>query len=542
MIAIFFRALLILLGGVFLLRNLHFALTTLRWPVSISPDAVILRFEAAQMLKGRFPGVDFVSINLPFTHYVHALGLCLFGFDDTGFRILDLLWLSGTAGLLFFVLRAGAGRYAAVSSVVLFSLFPVEATPYGSFQREVILFPLLLGVIYLLQHLEKSPASGWELFLYAGTGALQICSFLIKPPVVLFFLFMNLYHLFIVSRKTSSGFLWQRVAAFMAGGIIALLAIGLPLLWHGALVEYFAGWQTQTSVYLELVETRDPVLLAFHLFTLWPPRFLLSLNEGYLNAIDTGHFGLFHLLLICVWCVLAFRYRFHPAPLFLFIAGVLMYLVQLRGFQYHLYISWLACIIMLAELMGVWLTRSSMRSLAVAGLLAILTLLWQERSLRIYRGTGLLTRERPVGFLLPETLKDMSASANYRSMVSLEHASIALSAARPGVLEFLSPYPVDYVLRKPSPHQAGARTRFMQAVQKRPDLIVISHEVAHSPPREIQTTEWGLVLGDDPLPADYRDFAALRNFLGEHYRLSRVIAERNADLYTVYEIRAGSRQ
>jgi len=542
MVTCLLRGVLILFSGVFLLRNLQFLFISLRWPAAISPDAVILRFEATQMLAGRFPGTDFVSINLPFTHLVHILGLTIFGSDDTGFRILDLSWLTGTALLLYALLRYGHGRAAAISGVILFSLFPVEATPYGAFQREVILFPLLLAVVFFLQKLEKGEALGNELYFYAGTGALIVCSALIKPPILLFYFLLFVYHTIRIGRKEAFTNLAQRGGAFIAGAIIAPLAICLPLAGYGVLYDYFAGWQKQTAIYLELVELKSAATLASNLFTVWPPRMILALNEGYLDPLDTGHFSLFHLTVLCLWCYLAFQRRLHPAPLFLFVAGVAMYLVQLRGFQYHLYPAWLALMIMLAQICGLLLERASVRSLALACLGAILLLAWQDRGLRTYRGTGLLERERPAGFLLPVALAELARAGNHKSIVTLEHASIALSAVQASRLEFPSPYPVDYVLRKPSVYRSEARIRFTNSLRKRPHLIAISHETALTPAREILEKEWRTILGSDFLPTDYRDFATLRSLLGEHYRLSRVIVERNGDLYTVYEIRPESKQ
>ena len=80
-----------------LARTLRAFYYSLRWPVSICPDAALHWVEGLRLLNGTWPYRDVLTLNLPLTYYINVLGLLVFGRDSFSFRILDLSWVVGVA-------------------------------------------------------------------------------------------------------------------------------------------------------------------------------------------------------------------------------------------------------------------------------------------------------------------------------------------------------------------------------------------------------------------------------------------------------------
>jgi hypothetical protein len=156
-------------------------------------DGPLLQYVAFLILEdNRIPYLDIFDVNLPGTHFFFIFWIKLFGYSDFGFRILDILWLSGILVLLFFILKR-FGRIAAWYGVVLVGLSYVSFMPLSSLQREwIIALPFLIATLLILS---ESKYHNLRLFLVGILGG--VC-FTIKPhsligwlPLLIFAVIFN---------------------------------------------------------------------------------------------------------------------------------------------------------------------------------------------------------------------------------------------------------------------------------------------------------------------------------------------------------------
>ncbi|MCB1322685.1 MAG: hypothetical protein KDK34_20665 [Leptospiraceae bacterium] len=439
-------------------RAAYYMWVSLEWPAAISPDASILRFEAYMILRGSWPYRDIVSINLPVTHYLNILGLWLFGPSGFGFRLMDISWQLFCAILLAIYLW----RYSIPAAVIAFSLaltFTISGTPYGGFQRELMMVPFWVGGIALWQIamrrlqsitgkgntdsslnvpvglIGQAKSHGW---LLGGSTVLFTLATFIKPAslfvwVLLMAISIAIHTIPSVHRKYQSPMAaLQPYVFWIAGGLIGIGLVLSPLLLSGMIPDFPGGWLDQLEVYgqHEIQAGSDSALL-----TLRPAHWFLALNSPVQSATDIGHFTLFTVFVFLLWLFLE-RNQLRRYALLAFLAGGLLnYYMQGRSFAYHLFLAWYALQIMLAIVLAEMLrgveaprpqwwrrvpglrvlsdqsqstspgvrTRRIVRTVLVIVLLAMsyTALRRQTLSLRPYENTGLLERkpaQRPYDF------------------------------------------------------------------------------------------------------------------------------------------------
>lgn len=524
---------------IFTIRNLNFIIASLRWPASLSLDATTMRFESYQILHGIWPGRDFVSINLPFTHYINILGFFVFGAGDIGFRFLDIFWIIGTAFTAFFYYRDSEKRIGWIAFALVLWL-PVEATPFGAFQREIIFLPFVLISVWALRN---SDASKYKVPLVIFAGGIAVCTVFIKPTNLVFWITYYIYHVYKkIRRKEQMTSVLGESALLAGGGILALIAILLPLLVSGVLSDFFRGWYFQTQAYLSLVEKTDPLTLLTKLIAFDPTHFFQALNQPYLTGVDTGHLSWLYVFIVLVWVSLAFRHHFDLMPLFLFFSGLFAYAVQMRGFQYHLYPVWFALMLMTAELCYFCISSRRKELLTGALLLTFCLLIVQNNSFKVYKGTGLGDhRKQPPSFFVPAQIGDLSKQIRLSgqkevTIATFEHPSIALSSVIDYDLKYISPYPVDYILHKPSVYRETARKRLIEALLRQsPDIIAMNADFAPLQyPGILTETELKKIR---LIPTAFSDFKDLEILLKEKYTVYAGVCEHNHDIYIIYRKR-----
>ena len=535
-------------GAVLAMRGLHFLYHSLHWPLSICLDAVILRFESWSMLDGVWPWRDIVSINLPVTHYIHILGLWLFGTDDFAFRLMDasyiLLIALMTAAYLSRVSLLAAGLGAA-----LVLCLPHEATPYGAFQREVLMLPLWLATLWWTEEVyarfqatddPSTLKSHWTdpalPRTYILPGVLAVITIAIKPTSALLFLFFALALLAVAIRA-------GRLAWLIRGTAVALLALAITIALvfaplyvsdPGLPRAFLEGWLQQTRAYAAVTETIAPLKLLGTLVTLNPSHWTLALNQPLHGPADTGHLTLLHLCVFGLWFIYALR-KGRPWLLVLFaLAALLQYLLQMRGFQYHLYPLWyafaLAAAVAISDALNNRHEGARRWIVIAAGVVLALSLVAQQNaSLRTYRGTGLYDPghpERVPRFKVAERLETMAGRIRAGRgegydpglyLQTFEHATIALGAAIPGNLKLASRYPVDYIVWEESPFRAAAREDMLKDLREhRPELV--AYAAGHDPGQKARLETW----------------PELGAWLEASYVRREVIQEFNGDEYWIY--------
>jgi hypothetical protein len=123
---------------------------SLRWP--LVHDGPLLHYIAARILDGAAPYRDLFDMNFPGVYVVHVLALRLFGPGDAGFRAFDLTLL-GLVAVGLFLMVTPHGRAAGVLAAALFWLYHVAGGPWRTAQRDLILcLPLAAAAIASLSY------------------------------------------------------------------------------------------------------------------------------------------------------------------------------------------------------------------------------------------------------------------------------------------------------------------------------------------------------------------------------------------------------
>ena len=530
-------------------RAVDFMLVSLRWPLSICLDASLLRFESYSILGGRWPWRDIAVTDLPVTHFIHIAGLWIFGKDDIGFRLFDTAWVFFLGGIAFFYLR----RYSKIAAWLGFAVvltLPAEAAPYGAFQRETLMLPLWTGGLLIAEEMEK--AEGKRLLLYGFFfGLLLILACFIKPTSLLLFAMITGKY---INIKREGDFIRQAGAltgSVAAGLLLAVLLVMFPLLIAGVIPAFPVSWIEQSLIFQTVyghttISRSIPVLIA-RLITFRPENWFLPLNMGVETPVDTGHLTLFHVFSL----TLALFFMRVRAPIFGFLlAGLLSYLLQRRGFAYHLYPVWFGLnLAMAVAVAGLYLLLSGGKEnsflvipsffvghrfqdrirpvlLSIVVLVGFSALYRQHRSLKAYTGTGLYDRRNPgrsVDFLTVEEIGHIAGELRRQGRTSItiqtfEDSSIALGSVMKYDLSFVSAYPVEYAFWEESKWRTEARERLMLALNKNnPDIIAYDAYSELSPERR-----------------RLDGFPQLKEFLEKKYRRNSVVHERTGGDYWIY--------
>jgi len=189
---------------------------SLGWP--LAHDAPLMHYVAARLLDGAVPYRDLFDMNFPGVYLVHAAGLLLFGGGDAGFRALDLVLLAATAAGL----AAGLARFggsAAFAGVALFWLYHLAGGAWRAGQRDFVLcLPLAWATAAALADLDRPR----RMMLALAALALGIAPW-VKPHAL-------------VLAPLALGLAARRPPAARAGALlVALAGLALP----GGLV---VGW------------------------------------------------------------------------------------------------------------------------------------------------------------------------------------------------------------------------------------------------------------------------------------------------------------
>jgi hypothetical protein len=138
-----------------------------------------MHFVSARLLEGAAPYRDVFDMNFPAVYLLHALVLVVVGGGDAGFRAFDLALLAGGAAGLAAAL-APFGRWAAVSGPTLFWLYHVAGGAWRAGQRDLV---LCLPLAWLAAALTRAGAPGPGRLAAAG-AALGVAVW-VKPHAVL---------------------------------------------------------------------------------------------------------------------------------------------------------------------------------------------------------------------------------------------------------------------------------------------------------------------------------------------------------------------
>lgn len=315
-------------GGAWILLAISAALLlveVLAGGVPVNHDCALYLQIGQMLLKGAVPYVDYVEVNPPLIHYLnvipaavaHALGTDL----PMTFQVLVYGLLLYSTGMVLYYGRklggSGTGRILIATSWILFSAFIFANVGFG--QREHLFALALAPWLYL--RILRYRGTETPVLVAAITGLIAGLFFLLKPHFVAFAAVLDLWLLL----RT------RRLKALLDVEVLVAIGLGLAYVVHFAFVP-------------------DEMRHAF--FGRWLP-FIAANYDAYNASIAQ----LFQWVILGPWfwlvCAVALaattfvprksRYRLE-AELFALgtLMGVVLYLIQHKGFPYHSYPA-LAC-------------------------------------------------------------------------------------------------------------------------------------------------------------------------------------------------------
>jgi hypothetical protein len=280
------------------------------WP--LVHDGPLMHYVAQRLLAGAAPYRDLFDMNMPGVYLAHAAGLVLFGAGDGGFRAFDLAVLAATLlGLAAALSRFGG--WAGPAGAALFALYHLAGGALNAGQRDLVLCaPLAWATAALVWHAATRRVVA--LGLAAGGLGTAAC---IKPHVLLVSPLLA-----ILVWRCGPG---RRVAAAAA----AVLGLAAP-------IAAVLGWVAVSGGLFAFVDVVTGYLL---------PLYSRVGRSGFLDAMGLYRYGLPALGGVGAWALvglltLASLRRLEPATGVLVAGlgyGMLHFVVQGKGWEYHLY-------------------------------------------------------------------------------------------------------------------------------------------------------------------------------------------------------------
>lgn len=516
------------------IRSSRFLFQSLDWSLAYCIDMVLMKYFAWSLDRGIWPYTDVHTYNLPMTIYLNWFALKIFGNSSWGFRLLDVSWLIFLSGLTFLYLKEKVSNLliAIIGSALCLTLSE-NATNFGAFQRETIMLPFWVLSLIFFERIRKN----YKQNLYGFWLGFCICiSVLVKPTGFLLLLFILIMILF--EKKRNSVFsIKESLFLFFfifIGGIVVLFSSLLPFILHGKLLVSFQGWLEYFKDLSLSLEILSPVELIRGIFTFSPRHWFIPLNEPIMEFKSNGHLSLFHFCLIIIYLILLFLRKIDVGPLLILVSGLLNYLIQAKGFAYHLFPVWFACLLIMVMLVDFfykislsekkWQRWVSVFAIFVIGITVINQ---QSKSLRLYRGTELYadfnqTKKEPHKIEILETLKKIDSEIkNKPTKIQIFEAyhSVTLNSIMDQNMVLVSKYPEAYIFYNESPLMDKYKTDMVNSLNaNKPDIIVLNKEGTFRVKKDLFLT-----------------FPGLAQFLKD-YKLEKEIKEINNVTYSIYTL------
>ena len=526
-----FLSILVLIVSV---RSSRFLFQSLDWSLAYCIDMVLMKYFAWSLDRGIWPYTDVHTYNLPMTIYLNWFALKIFGNSSWGFRLLDVSWLICLSGLTFLYLKEKVSNLliAIVGSALCLTLSE-NATNFGAFQRETIMLPFWVLSLIFFERIRKN----YKQNLYGFWLGFCICiSVLVKPTGFLLLLFILI--MVLIEKKRNSDFSIKKISILFLfifiGGVVVLISSLLPFVIHGKLLVSFKGWLGYFKDLSMSLEILPPTELIGGIFTFSPTHWFIPLNEPILEFGSNGHLSLFHFSLISIYLMLLFLKKVDVGPLLILISGILNYLIQAKGFAYHLFPVWFSCLLIVVVLIDFFYKlsiseRKWQRWISFSAILIIgVTMINQQsRSLKLYKGTELYvgfnqTKKEPHKIEILETLKKIDSEIKNKPtkiQVFEAYHSVTLNSIMDQEMVLVSKYPEAYIFYNESPLMDKYKIDMVNSLNaNKPDIIVLNKEGTFRVKKDL-----------------FQTFPDLAEFLKE-YKLEKEIKEINNVTYYIYTL------
>lgn len=215
-------------------------------------DSVYIHYLAYLINEHGFsPYRDLFEVNMPGTYLFHIAIGKLFGYSDFALRMVNVVWLTATLVVTWFIMKP-FGKLAAFASCLLFGIILLGFGPDMSLQRDfIVILPIAIA---LLISIRRKPGQSANLTHFL-LGVLFALVALVKPyhaiglPVLILY---NCIH-------DNKGSVKTLLKLCIVGGIFALpgflLTLIIPFLWLwqiGALQSFWDIFSSYTPLYAQI--------------------------------------------------------------------------------------------------------------------------------------------------------------------------------------------------------------------------------------------------------------------------------------------------
>lgn len=207
-------------------------------PYPFDDDQGLFAYGARAIAHGAHLYLDFWDLKQPAIYWYYAVAGSIFGFDEVGIHVFDLLWMCGLAIVL---LRIGMRAFrapllAAVTPLLCLAPFYAKAEPIHLAQVEIVaVLPIASVLLLLLRAAPAAPATAWR---YAAAGALTVSVMAFKivlAPIPALLILVSLLHATLNGRGTLRDALLRGVLPAAAGAVAAAIPL-LAYLWHAGIL------------------------------------------------------------------------------------------------------------------------------------------------------------------------------------------------------------------------------------------------------------------------------------------------------------------
>jgi hypothetical protein len=326
---------------------------SLTWP--LVHDAPLMHYVAWRISQGAVPYRDVFDMNFPGVYLLHLLVVRTLGVGDLAWRIFDLAWLAALAlGAAAFV--APWGRPAAGAAAALLVLYHLGGGAWQAGQRDFLLCPLLIAGAVGVARWTESRRRGALAWGGVAIGA----SMTIKPHTVVLAAALAVL---VAATAWRTGAGAAPLASFIAGAAVAPLGVVGWLAVAGAL----PAWGAIVFDYLIPLYSRLGRTAAWNVYRpyVWIPIGLGALLSA-AGALAGRRFGSRHAV-----AALGVVY------------GLVHFLGQGKGWEYHLYpLATFAIVLLVAE-MPATLTRWRVAAPGVCLCAALAFVLLADKALAV---------------------------------------------------------------------------------------------------------------------------------------------------------------
>jgi hypothetical protein len=216
------------------------------------------------------------------------------------------------------------------------------------------------------------------------------------------------------------------------------------------------------------------------------------------------------------------------------ISGLLNYLIQAKGFAYHLFPVWFAVLLMITLLLDFfykastqkkkWISLGSVSFIIIVGITVVNQ---QSRSLRFYRGTELYTdfnqtKKDTQKIEVLDVLKKINSEIKIKPakiQVFEAYHSVTLNSIMDENMHLVSKYPEAYIFYNDSPNMNKYKLDMLRSLNaEKPDIIVLNKQGTFRRSKDL-----------------FQTFPELNDFLKE-YKLEKKVREINNVTYFIYTL------